>query len=49
MTEIDIKCDLSVIKQGNQLFIMAETACMIYVFIIGHQICESLSNEKFGA
>ena len=29
MTEIDIKCDLSVIKQGSQLFIMAETACMI--------------------
>ena len=42
MTEIDIECDLSVIKQGSQLFIMAETACMICVFIIGDQLCESL-------
>ena len=49
MTEIDIKCDLSVIKQGSQLFIMAETACIICVFIIGHQLCESMLNETFGA
>ena len=49
MTEIDIKCDLSVIKQGNLLFSMTETVCTICVFIIGRQLCQSLSNEKFGA